>query len=94
MAVDSEKSECSLPEEVVEKWIHRGKGLQLYDIEDEVLMFIHQKTVVVVADYSPKRDTWIVEQVFRSSGFRRKQSVERYSQVEPGDFKESCRNTQ
>lgn len=89
----SEKSECSLPEEVVEKWIQRGKGLQLYDTEDGTLLFIHQKTVVVT-DYSPKRESWIVKQVFRSSGFRRKQGLDRYSKVAPEDFKESRRESQ
>lgn len=77
----------------MEKWIHRGKGLQLYDNEDKQLLFIHQKTVVVT-DYSPQRDTWIVEKVFRSSGFRRKQGLDRYSEVDPEDFKKSCRENQ
>jgi ribosomal protein S16 len=90
---DSEKSECELPEEVVEKWIHRGKGTQLYDTVDEDFLFLHQKTVVVT-DYSPRRDTWIVEKVFRSHGFDRKQGLDRYSEVAPGDFKESRRQSQ
>lgn len=72
----------------MEKWIHRGKGLQLYDTEDKEFLFIHQKTVVVT-DYSPKRDTWIVQQVFRSRGFRGKQGLDRYSQVSPQDFKKA-----
>ena len=75
---------------MVEKWIHRGKGLQLYDTEDKQFLFIHQKTVVVT-DYSPKRDTWIVKQVYRSSGLRRRQGLDRYSEVDPEDFKESRR---
>ncbi|MFB1064862.1 hypothetical protein ACEWFR_13225 [Natrinema sp. H-ect4] len=77
-----------MPEEIVEKWIYRGKGIQLYDSIDKQLLFIHQKTVVVT-DYSPRRDTWIVEQVFRSSGFRRKKGLDRYSDVDPSDFKRS-----
>jgi len=77
----------------VEKWIHRGKGLQLYDTEDEWFLFIYKKTVVVT-DYSPKRDSWVVQQVFRSKGFRRKQDLDRYSQVKPEDFKKSRRESE
>jgi hypothetical protein len=67
--------------------------MQLYDTEDKRLLFIHQKTVVVT-DYTPQRDTWNVEEVFRSNGFRRKTGLDRYSVVDPEDFKESCRENQ
>jgi hypothetical protein len=89
----SEKSECELPESIIEKWIHRGKGNQFYDREKDSLIFIHQRTVVVT-DYDPRRDLWLVITVYRSQSHAAKHGHERYSEVSPEDFKESRRENQ
>lgn len=88
----SEKSECSLPESIIEKWIHREKGNQFYDTKERNLLFVHQRTVVVT-DYNSHKDLWVVVDVYRSQSPRMR-NLERFSEVEPGDFKEACREKQ
>ncbi|WP_276273584.1 hypothetical protein [Haloarcula litorea] len=88
----SEKSRCKLPESIIEKWIHRRTGNQFYDKEEDTLLFINQKTVVVT-DYEPEDDVWVVVTVYRSQS-PGKQGLDRYSQVSPEDFKQSRRENQ
>jgi nickel-dependent lactate racemase len=88
----SEKSRCKLPDSIIEKWILRRRGNQFYDKEEDTLLFIHQKTVVVT-DYDPRKDIWVVVTVYRSQS-PGKQGLDRYSEVEPEDFKESRRQSQ
>jgi len=71
----------------------RGKGNQFYDTEEDSFLFIHQKTVVVT-DYDPRKETWVVVDVYRSQNPGKMQGLDRYSAVEPSDFKEACRENQ
>jgi hypothetical protein len=87
-----EKSECSLPDAIIEKWIHRGKGNQFYDTEEDNLLFVHQKTVVVT-DYNSAKDIWLVVDVYRSQSPQMRH-LERFSEVDTVDFKKSRQQNQ
>jgi hypothetical protein len=86
---DDGKSECSLPNSIIQNWIQRGKGKNFYDKQEDSLLIINRKTVVVT-DYDPGTDTWQVLDVFRTQN-PGKQGLDRFSMVDPCDFKESRR---
>lgn len=76
----------------MKKIVLQRKGRQFYDEKTDKMHFIKSKTVVV-ADFKPETDTWSIVTAYRMKNPVQKRP-QRYSDVDPGDFKDARRINQ